>query len=452
MKNYLPQLGTKGNSFEGIAIYSHGGITYANDEFKKMRRKLHKANINFLEILSGLISRLAVSNEGNIQKKIPTGGNQDELIITACRIDKSRRGDEALLFINPKDKDADDFPFFNPGQTIDFDNSPIMKLSSAFSMLIGEDIQFKAVLLKAQKAAQSDYPILIKGESGTGKEILAKTIHLTSRRRHNKFVDINCAAIPDQLIDSELFGYEKGAFTGALPGGRPGLFEESNFGTLFLDEIADASLSTQAKLLRVLNEGQFKRVGSSKNHKVDVRIISATNKDLTEMIKDKHFRQDLNYRLNTITINLPPLRKRPGDISLLAKYFLKEHSTKNRRNLSFSTNVLEYLNSYHWPGNVRELKGVIDYMVTMATGSTIKATHFPDFMLSQNGFHLDSECQDDEIPVLDNIDLLAKAVEAAEKKIILEVLGKSKNKSNAITMLGTSRRTFYLKLRKYKIS
>jgi transcriptional regulator with PAS, ATPase and Fis domain len=452
MKNYLPQLGTKGNSFEGIAIYSHGGITYANDEFKKMRRKLHKANINFLEILSGLISRLAVSNEGNIQKKIPTGGNQDELIITACRIDKSRRGDEALLFINPKDKDADDFPFFNPGQTIDFDNSPIMKLSSAFSMLIGEDIQFKAVLLKAQKAAQSDYPILIKGESGTGKEILAKTIHLTSRRRHNKFVDINCAAIPDQLIDSELFGYEKGAFTGALPGGRPGLFEESNFGTLFLDEIADASLSTQAKLLRVLNEGQFKRVGSSKNHKVDVRIISATNKDLTEMIKDKHFRQDLNYRLNTITINLPPLRKRPGDISLLAKYFLKEHSTKNRRNLSFSTNVLEYLNSYHWPGNVRELKGVIDYMVTMATGSTIKATHFPDFMLSQNGFHLDSECQDDEIPVLDNIDLLSKAVEAAEKKIILEVLGKSKNKSNAITMLGTSRRTFYLKLRKYKIS
>jgi transcriptional regulator with PAS, ATPase and Fis domain len=452
MKNYLPQLGTKGNSFEGIAIYSHGGITYANDEFKKMRRKLNKADNNFLEILSDLISRLAVSNEGSIQKKMPLGGDQDELIITACRIDKSRRGDEALLFINPKDKDADDFPFFNPGQTIDFENSPIMKLSSAFSMLIGEDIQFKAVLLKAQKAAQSDYPILIKGESGTGKEILAKTIHLTSRRRHNKFVDINCAAIPDQLIDSELFGYEKGAFTGALPGGRPGLFEESNFGTLFLDEIADASLSTQAKLLRVLNEGQFKRVGSSKNHKVDVRIISATNKDLTEMIKDKHFRQDLNYRLNTITINLPPLRKRPGDISLLAKYFLKEHSTKNSRNLSFSTNVLEYLNSYHWPGNVRELKGVIDYMVTMATGSTIKATHFPDFMLSQNGFHLDSECQDDEIPVLDNIDLLSKAVEAAEKKIILEVLGKSKNKSNAITMLGTSRRTFYLKLRKYKIS
>ncbi|MBU0462983.1 MAG: sigma 54-interacting transcriptional regulator, partial [Proteobacteria bacterium] len=307
-------------------------------------------------------------------------------------------------------------------------------------------------LFKAQKAAQSDYPILINGESGTGKEILASTIHNASRRRSKKFVDINCAAIPDQLIDSELFGYEKGAFTGALPGGRHGLFVEANHGTLFLDEIADASLPTQAKLLRVLNEGYFKRVGSMKNIEVDVRIISATNKDLLQMIEENHFRQDLIYRLNTITINLPSLRERPGDIPLLANFFLGLHSKRGEQNLEFSGNCLEGLKSYHWPGNVRELKGVIDYMVTMASGTVITPNHFPDFLLPQKDavhektgpryFHFKDE---------NDSDLLSKAVQCAEKQIIKDVLQHAKNKSKAIKILGTSRRTFYSKLKLYNM-
>ncbi len=256
------------------------------------------------------------------------------------------------------------------------------KLSSAFSELIGEDPHFKAVLYKAQKAAQSNYPVLIEGESGTGKEILARTIHKTSRRSLKKFVDINCAAIPDQLIDSELFGYEKGAFTGASPGGRHGLFVEAHQGTLFFDEIADASLQTQAKLLRVLNEGYFKRIGSTKNVEVDVRIISATNKDLSQLIEEKRFRQDLIYRLNTISIHIPPLRERPRDIPLLANFFLLRHSKRQHRSLQFAANCLEVMKSYPWPGNVRELKGVVDYMVTMTTGSLITENYFPDFLLS----------------------------------------------------------------------
>jgi transcriptional regulator with PAS, ATPase and Fis domain len=322
----------------------------------------------------------------------------------------------------------------------------------AFSELIGEDPRFKAVLYKAQKAAQSNYPVLIEGESGTGKEILARTIHKTSSRSLKKFVDINCAAIPDQLIDSELFGYEKGAFTGAAPGGRHGLFVEAHKGTLFFDEIADASLQTQAKLLRVLNEGYFKRIGSAKNIEVDVRIIAATNKELPRLIEEKRFRQDLIYRLNTISIHLPPLRDRPGDILLLANYFLKRHSRKQDRTLQLASNCLNVLKSYHWPGNVRELKGVIDYMVTMATGSLITENYFPDFLLSLEGLpNENNESRHYHSPSDQNLGLLALAVQHTEKEVIKDVLQQAKNRSEAIKMLGISRRTFYVKLKKYDL-
>jgi transcriptional regulator with PAS, ATPase and Fis domain len=453
MKNSDPQLFPTANRCDAIAIYSHGGIVYANDEFNVIFKNLSKLYENkFLLLLASDDLRHVDSRTGMLQKQLQLGGGHEKCIITIYKLNKPESDDAVLIIISPHRRDSEEYLFFSPGQTVDFDNSPRMELSSAFSLLIGEDIHFKAVLLKAQKSALSDYPILIRGESGTGKEILARTIHQTSRRRQNKFVDINCAAIPDQLIDSELFGYEKGAFTGALPGGRRGLFEEANLGTLFLDEITDASLSTQAKLLRVLNEGHFKRVGSSKNILVDVRIISATNKNLPQLIEDKCFRQDLNYRLNTITINLPPLRDRRGDIELLAKYFLKKHSTKTGQALSFSTRVLEHLNAYNWPGNVRELKGVIDYMVTMATGPVIKQNHFPDFMIPQKDMEEASFLIQDAQPKSDEeFYLLNKAVEAAEKRIILEVLEKAKNKSKAIMMLGISRRSFYTKLKKYNM-
>lgn len=327
-----------------------------------------------------------------------------------------------------------------------------MILSPAFSELIGKDPHFKAVLLKAQKAAKSDLPVLISGESGTGKEILAHGIHRTSSRNRNKFVDINCAAIPDQLIDSELFGYEKGAFTGATPGGRHGLFVEANQGTLFFDEVADASLQTQAKLLRVLNEGCFKRIGGTKNIKVDVRIISATNKDLSQMIREKRFREDLIYRLNTISINLPPLRKRPHDIPLLANFFLKQYSLKRNKKMEFSAGCLEVLRSYNWPGNVRELKGVVDYAVTMAPDSLITEDYFPDFLFSgETPSQEESETPSHRFRTNQNLGLLSTIIQNTEKKTIKDVLKKAKNRSDAIKILGISRRTFYTKLRQYNL-
>lgn len=442
-----------GNPSIAIAVYNNGGITYVNNMFETLYSPLKKGNKKRIgRLLSRLNSELMRSGRDLIQKHIQLGPTQEKTDAYVYKLNNIESGESSLLLMTIQNESVGKLPFFNPGQTVDFDNAPKIQLSSAFSRLIGEDIHFKAVLFKAQKSAQSDYPVLIKGESGTGKEILAKTIHQASRRKHKHFVDINCAAIPDQLIDSELFGYEKGAFTGALPGGRHGLFVEADRGTLFLDEIADASLPTQAKLLRVLNEGYFKRVGSMKNIEVDVRIISATNKDLLQMIEEKHFRQDLIYRLNTITINLPALRDRPGDIPLLANFFLKKHSEKKDQTLKFSANCLEDFISYHWPGNVRELKGVIDYMVTMATGSTISRNYFPDFLLPKKDVRRTSD-ENEQVLFKDenDSDLFSKAVQHAEKKIIRDVLRRAKNKSKAIKILGTSRRTFYSKLKKYNI-
>lgn len=441
------------NDSNAIATFSNGNISYANYAFERLYNALKKADKKKVkQLLSRLNSELIQSGKKAIRKHIELIPNLEKIETIVYLLNKPKSKENSLLLVTAKKEPDGDFPYFNPGRSVGFDNSPKVKLSSAFSQLIGEDIHFKAVLFKAQKAAQSDYPILIKGESGTGKEILASTIHRASRRRKKKFVDINCAAIPDQLIDSELFGYEKGAFTGALPGGRHGLFVEANHGTLFLDEIADASLPTQAKLLRVLNEGHFKRVGSMKNIEVDVRIISATNRDLLQMIEDNHFRQDLIYRLNTITINLPPLRERFRDIPLLAKFFLKKHSKRREQTLEFSGNCLEGLKSYHWPGNVRELKGVIDYMVTMATGTMISQSHFPDFLSPLKGVvNGKTETQSFQFDDENDSNLLSKAVQNAEKQIIRDVLKRTKNKSKAIKVLGTSRRTFYSKLKLYNM-
>lgn len=466
MINNISIFDTKSIGTSPIALFNNDRIVYANSAFARLYQPLKKGDkTKTKQLLSRLSSKLVQSDKKVLKahvELIPSHGKKE---IIVCLLNKFGAGKNWMSLVIAREKNiggllgadptqlkkgADEPPFFNPGRSVGFDNSPKVKLSSVFSRLIGEDIYFKAVLFKAQKASQSDYPILITGETGTGKEILANMIHRASRRRDKKFVDINCAAIPEQLIDSELFGYEKGAFTGALPGGRHGLFVEANHGTFFLDEIADASLATQAKLLRVLNEGYFKRVGGTKNIEVDVRIISATNKTLPQLIEDEHFRQDLMYRLNTITINLPPLRERSGDVTTLANYFLELHSKKTKQILKFSTACFQDLEAYHWPGNVRELKGVIDYMVTMATGSIITQNHFPDFLQPQiNTFRETS--QTTSFNMDDDANLLSKAVENAERQVIKEVLHRAKNKSKAIKILGTSRRTFYSKLKQYNL-
>lgn len=239
------------------------------------------------------------------------------------------------------------------------------------SKIVGESSAIKDVFKLIGRVAASDASILVMGESGTGKELVAKAIHLYSERTSKPFIALNCAAIPETLLESELFGFEKGAFTGADKS-KPGKFEEANGGTLFLDEIGDMNLSLQSKLLRVLQEGTFERLGSSKTVKVDVRIITATNRDLQNDIVNRTFREDLFYRLKVVTITLPPLRMRKEDIPLLARHFLIKYSKEHRiENISIHPDAFQKLQEYSWPGNIRELENVIKRSIILAKGNII---------------------------------------------------------------------------------
>lgn len=324
------------------------------------------------------------------------------------------------------------------------------KLSDAFACLIGEDIRFKTALLHAQRMARSDLPILILGASGTGKELLARSIHRTSKRTHNALVDVNCAAIPDSLIESEMFGYEKGAFTGALERGRTGYFDEAHGGTLLLDEIADASLQVQAKLLRVLEDGCFKRVGSNKNVQVNVRLISSTNKDLTELITKGLFREDLFYRLNTMTIYLPSLSERKNDIPLLIRHFLNMYARKERKEMEIHPEAIDILTHYAWPGNVRELKAVMDYATNMTDGPVISPDNLPQFVFSDRPPRKQNERKASKRKAQEKKSYdLNQAVQNIEKSLMEEALAKWGNKTEVIARLGISRGGFYKKMKQY---
>ena len=220
--------------------------------------------------------------------------------------------------------------------------------------------------------ARTDTTVTIYGESGTGKEVLANFVHQNSMRSNKPFIPINCAAIPAELMEAEFFGYEKGSFTGANREGKAGLFEMADHGTIFLDELGEMPLSLQSKLLRVLESGEVKRIGSSKTIKTDVRIIAATNRNLTKMVDEKTFREDLYYRLNVIPVNIPPLRERPEDIEALSEHFLNEFNRKYGRSVEISEDVLNKFKKYSWPGNIRELKNEIErYVVTEGQVSSV---------------------------------------------------------------------------------
>ncbi|MFQ5898322.1 MAG: sigma-54-dependent transcriptional regulator [Candidatus Methylomirabilia bacterium] len=245
-------------------------------------------------------------------------------------------------------------------------------------VVIGTSPAFRRMMGFVEQVATSSATVLIQGDSGSGKELVARAIHERSPREAGPFIAVNCAALPETLLESELFGYEKGAFTGAA-GRKEGRFELANGGTLFLDEVADLSPFTQAKILRVLQEGEFERVGGTKTIRVDVRIVAATNQDLTRLVAEKRFREDLYYRLNVITVTVPPLRERREDIPVLAHHFLRVYAAKNNRHLEgFSEEALARLEGYSWPGNVRELENALERAVVVARGSTIQVSDLPE--------------------------------------------------------------------------
>jgi DNA-binding NtrC family response regulator len=255
-----------------------------------------------------------------------------------------------------------------------------------FSRIIGESPAMRKIINEVRKIADARSNVLLLGETGTGKELIARAIHYNSSRADNPFIPINCSAIPENLIESELFGHVKGAFTGAVIS-KKGLFEEANGGTVFLDEIGDLNVGLQSKLLRVLEDHEIRPVGGTQSIKIDIRFIAATNKNIENEVKEGKFREDLFYRINVITIKLPPLRERKEDIELLVRYFIQKYSKELGKAVNdIDSEALKIMKSYHWPGNIRELQNIIERAILIAEDSIIEPEHLPDGMKTTDSF------------------------------------------------------------------
>ncbi len=322
------------------------------------------------------------------------------------------------------------------------------QLPSFFKTIIGKSNRLIETLNISAKVAASSINVLIRGESGTGKQVLAEAIHNASVRKRYHMVTINCAAIPESLIEVELFGYEEGSFTGAKKGGKVGKFEMANKGTIFLDEIGDMSLFMQAKILRAIQEKQFERVGGSKSINIDVRIISATNKDLEKMITEGTFREDLYYRLNVVSLILPPLRERKEDIPLLIKYFVDTIVNRFKiKPLHFSEEVMGVLIKYNWYGNIRELRNTIERVSVVCDNNIIYLKDLPSYITDKKKNYFGEINNNIEVG---NLHTMIKDI---EKQAIIKALEEHNyNKSAAIRVLKISRKTFYKKLREYKLN
>lgn len=316
-----------------------------------------------------------------------------------------------------------------------------------FDRMVGRSRPMQALYKIIERVAKTDSTVLILGESGTGKELIANAIHNSSPRRDKPFVPINCGAIPEELMESELFGHERGAFTGALKE-RKGRFELANWGTVFLDEIGEMSQKLQVKLLRFLQERKFERVGSSRTIEVDVRVLAATNKDLEEEVAASKFREDLFYRLNVIPIHVPPLRERTGDIPLLVQHFLMQHCQKKEIPLkTVSSATLDVLLHYDWPGNVRELENVIERLVILVENDEIQVDDLPPRMRRHESSDVPSLMEIGE----EGVDL-KKILDDLENHLILEALKKAGGvKNKAASLLGLNRTTLIEKLKKKRI-
>lgn len=313
------------------------------------------------------------------------------------------------------------------------------KIETYFSQIIGSCAKIRDLKDMALRVAPGNSTILIQGESGTGKELVARAIHQSSPRQNNAFITINCGAIPENLLESELFGYEDGAFTGARRGGKLGKFELAHHGTIFLDEIGDMPLHLQVKLLRVLQERRVERIGSSQALPIDVRVIAATHCNLEKMVRNGEFREDLYYRLNVIPLTIPPLRERQEDIPILSRFYLNHYcQVLGQETKELSPEAIAILCQYSWPGNVRELGNVIEYCVTMAAGRFVTPEVLPKRLRSE------------QMPRCE-ISLDLKTMERELIKQALGIAAVNGNKDEAARMLGISRATLYRKIKEYGI-
>ncbi len=327
-----------------------------------------------------------------------------------------------------------------------------LKSKYSFKQIIGNSKSMQDVFRSLERVVEANVTVSIRGESGTGKELLARSIHFNGLRKQKAFVAVNCAAIPESLLESELFGHEKGAFTGAIAR-RAGKFEQADGGTLFLDEIGDMPHSTQVKILRVLQERQFQRVGGTETVEVDVRVISATNKNLEEEMKKGNFREDLYYRINVYPIFVPPLRKRREDIPALAAFFLGKYNKEYRRKVkAILPQTLDYLMNYEWPGNVRELENILERSFLHASDGVLAAEHLP---ITITSFKEDLNSGDSFINLKKVVSLTRQItpLKDLEKEVLQQAIKLTNyNMSNAALELGIGRTTLYRKLEKYGIT
>jgi DNA-binding NtrC family response regulator len=307
-----------------------------------------------------------------------------------------------------------------------------------FEKIVGQSNEISSLINEVKKIADSRSNVLLLGETGTGKELFARAVHFNSSRREKPFVPINCSAIPENLLESELFGYMKGAFTGAV-GAKRGLFEEADGGTVFLDEIGDLNLPLQAKLLRVIDDHEIRPIGGTQSKKIDIRLVTATNKDILKAVKDGAFREDLYYRINVVTLKLPPLRDRKKDIIILARHFLDKYSHEIGKEVKFiEDTALRHLMDYYWPGNVRELQNIIERAVLITDSNTIFPEHLPEGIRGTSTFAIES---------LDN----AFSIEEYTKEFILKYQH-TYNEQKLSEMLGITRKSLWEKRKRWGLA
>ncbi|MBE9467871.1 MAG: sigma-54-dependent Fis family transcriptional regulator [Bacteroidetes bacterium] len=429
------------NSVEfGIfALDLENKIQYANDV------ACQTVNIRRRELIDKHISKL-IESWGVIEREIEIGKNirnEDVLINTSLKKEKfsisvypiKGRGDKTIGIVISVREMQRIFNIVNKYTG--------MQAHYTFDDIVYKSNKMLEIINYSKAVSDSPSTILIQGDSGTGKEVFAQSIHNASSRSEHGFVAINCGAIPENLIESELFGYEQGAFTGAKKGGHPGKFELANKGTLFLDEIGEMHVDMQVKLLRAIQEGSVVRVGGEKLITVDVRIIAATNKNLLNEIDKGNFRRDLYYRLSVIPLQIPLLKDRREDIPLLIKFFLKQKSLKLTKKIpSIDKNLLDQLNKYDWPGNIRELENFIEKIVNL------------DGKISFNEFVEDNSNEKSSLQSLDLIDTqVLHPIDFIEEKLIIQhFTANNKNVSKTSKSLGISRNTLYQKFKKYNIT
>ena len=318
-----------------------------------------------------------------------------------------------------------------------------------FDEIIGESKGIKRVINMAKKVSKSDSTVLIKGESGTGKELFARSIHMASARRNHPFVAVNCGALPGDLLESELFGYEEGAFTGARKGGKPGLFTYADTGTLFLDEIGELPIHLQVKLLRVLQENKVRPIGGNEEIPINVRVIAVTNKNLEELIEKGQFREDLYYRLNVFPIVIPPLRERKEDILILSRYYISKLSPKiNKKIGDISNEAMEKMIRYHWPGNVRELENIIERSMNLCESHIIRSKD----IIIEDQEDVQIFCEEQRKQEGNRSKYLKEIVIEAEKKAIIKALKEHKSIRKVAKSLGVSHGTIINKIKAYDIN